>query len=392
MKISSTPQPGRSALAPYGFTRERGVGTRHSVMSGAPQLETMATTPVSGERQAQGPSVHESLQAMVKLRRNRMLVFGALTLSVAALLLAPTIAAEIIRANSSVVVWGSDEMMQTNAPAALTNVLAIASGFQWCMALKADGTVIGWGRNDGGEATGTPSKATPYFGSGVVTLDQAVLTNIVAIDGGGSFGLALRGDGTVVAWGNARVANAAKRFVSGELSDCQAIAAGRYHALVLEKNGTVFAWGSNGRGEVTGTPGIPPGDDASGYVSLNGHLLTDVRAIAAGSSASAALKADGTVVAWGNNERGQATVPTGLCNVVRVVTKGHHTLAIRLDGSAIGWGGDHWGQNDIPPILGPVTDITGGGLSFSCFASRRNGENLGKVQLSRPTEHPRESH
>src|SRR6266478_3281903 len=57
----------------------------------------------------------------------------------------------------------------------------------------------------------------------------------------------------------------------------------------------VQAWGWNFEGECN----LPAG-------------LANVIAVAAGSDCSVALKNDHTVVAWGNNDIGQATVPAGL--------------------------------------------------------------------------------
>ena len=61
-----------------------------------------------------------------------------------------------------------------------------------------------------------------------------------------------------------------------------AIAAGGDHTLALKNDGSVVAWGYNAFGEGT----IP-------IAARSG-----VRAIAAGSLCSVALKNDGTVVAW----------------------------------------------------------------------------------------------
>ena len=71
-----------------------------------------------------------------------------------------------------------------------------------------------------------------------------------------------------------------------------AIAAGWYHTVALKGDGTVVAWGYNGYGQCN----VPPG-------------LSGVTAIAAGGYHTAALKGDGIVVAWGDSHDGQCTVP-----------------------------------------------------------------------------------
>jgi hypothetical protein len=73
------------------------------------------------------------------------------------------------------------------------------------------------------------------------------LDNVVAIAGGGSYSLALKSDGTVAAWGNTNVFQANN---SVDLSNVVAIAGGGdYHSLTLKSDGTVAAFGYNFRGE-----------------------------------------------------------------------------------------------------------------------------------------------
>ena len=61
-------------------------------------------------------------------------------------------------------------------------------------------------------------------------------------------------------------------------------------------------------------------------------------AIAAGTWHSVALRANGTVVVWGDNSLGQTNVPAGLSNVTAVAAGGSHTLALKADGTVVAWG------------------------------------------------------
>jgi hypothetical protein len=94
-----------------------------------------------------------------------------------------------------------------------------------------------------------------------------------------------------------------------------AIASGLYHALALKTNGSVVAWGGNGYGQAT-----VPTAARSGVV-----------AIAAGGVESVALKSDGSVVTWGANNAGQRIVPSGLPPVVALLATGHSTYAFVRD-------------------------------------------------------------
>ena len=106
-----------------------------------------------------------------------------------------------LKADGSVVGWGDNEYGQTNTPASATNVVAIAAGSYHSLALKADGTVVGWGYNQSGQATGVPNNISPYTSTGFVAVAGQTLTNVVAIAAGYSHSLALKADGSVVGWG-----------------------------------------------------------------------------------------------------------------------------------------------------------------------------------------------
>ncbi len=68
-------------------------------------------------------------------------------------------------------------------------------------------------------------------------------------------------------------------------------------------------------------------------MTLSGQPLSNVAAIAAGECYSLALKADGTVVAWGHNDYGADNVPAGLTNVVAVVADYDRSFFLTATGS-----------------------------------------------------------
>jgi alpha-tubulin suppressor-like RCC1 family protein len=67
----------------------------------------------------------------------------------------------------------------------------------------------------------------------------------------------------------------------------------------------------------------------------------------------------GTVIAWGNNQFGQTTIPTGLSNVVAVSASGDFNLALRSDGIVTAWGGFNTPTN-IPVGASNVTAVASG--------------------------------
>ena len=90
--------------------------------------------------------------------------------------------------------------------------------------------------------------------------------------------------------------------------------------------GTIVGWGI--------TRIVPI--DGSGYV-----------AVAAGSDYSLALKRDGSILRWGNNQFGQATPPAG-SDYVAIATGSAHNLALKQDRSIVGWGYNEYGQATPP--------------------------------------------
>lgn len=66
--------------------------------------------------------------------------------------------------------------------------------------------------------------------------------------------------------------------------------------------------------------------------------LHDVVDIAAGQVHALALRADGSVVLWGNDSDGQTVAPGGLSGVVGVGAGARYSLAVSGDGTIWAWG------------------------------------------------------
>ncbi|MCD9026431.1 immunoglobulin-like domain-containing protein [Cohnella silvisoli] len=120
------------------------------------------------------------------------------------------------------------------------------------------------------------------------------------------------------------------------------IAAGAYHLLALKADGTVVTWGNSNR-----QTNVPVG-------------LSGVLSIAGGGNHSLALKADGTVVASGNNSTSQTIVPVGLSEVVSIAAGGFHSMALKTDGAVVAWGYNSDGQTTVPGGLSGVKSIAAG--------------------------------
>jgi alpha-tubulin suppressor-like RCC1 family protein len=280
-----------------------------------------------------------------------------------------------LKADGTVWAWGDDQFGQlgddavlANKPtpvqvAGLTGVSAIAAGFGHSLALKTDGTVLAWGEDNSGQlgdgTVGSPdNNPTPKQVPGV--------TGVVAIAAGASQSLALKGDGTLLAWGadsqgqlgdgmiSSPEFNPTPKAVPG-VSGVVAIATGTSHSLALKSDGTLLAWGADFDGQLgDGTLGVPASNPTP--TLLPG--VSGVIAIAAGAFHSLALKGDGTVLTWGDDtygELGDGTVKnpdrdpapkaaTGVNGIVAVAAGAYYSLALKGNGTVFAWGDDVFGQ------------------------------------------------
>lgn len=226
--------------------------------------------------------------------------------------------------------WGSnvsnqiDPTLITEAPTpALATVglefrfTDVAAGGAHSLALRDDGMVLSWGANGSGQL-GDGNFLAAQGEQGVRSSKGGFLKGVIAIAAGDQFSLALTSDGKVWAWGDngkgqlgdgANLVNpkSATAVKVANLDNVIAIAAGHAHALALRADGTVWAWGWNSAGQLgDGTQhdrNVPVGvkDPAGGVRAVVGRVI----ALAAGTEHSLALRDNGTVLAWGGNDEGR---------------------------------------------------------------------------------------
>ena len=225
-----------------------------------------------------------------------------------------------LKSDGSIVGWGYDNHGQASPPAG-TDFIAIAGGGLHSLGLKTDGSIVGWGYDGHGQAS-------PPAG-----------TDFVAISAGVGHSIGLKNDGSVVSWGldgNGQVSE-----TPGD-TDFVAIVAGMYFSLGLKTDGSIVGWGSDGSGQAT-----PPAG-------------TDFVAIAAGYAHSLGLKSDGSIVGWGWDLHGEASPPAGT-DFVAIAAGGRNSLGLRSDGSMVGWGDSLYGLDTPPAGTDFVAMAVGGG-------------------------------
>jgi uncharacterized repeat protein (TIGR02543 family) len=235
----------------------------------------------------------------------------------------------------------------------LCEIVAIAAGYNYTVALKHNGSVWVWGENSNGEL-GNATNA--YFSS--VPAQLTNLSNIAAIAAGDFHTVALTKDGTVWSWGNNNSGRLG--YDTGGSSDrtprqvstlnidgvgVKAIAAGGGHTAALKNDGTVWTWGSNYYGQL----GYNTGTVDYSITPNRVPNLSDIDSIALGNAHTAVLKKnDRTVWEWGYNSRDPVQVRLNsaevLKGVVSIVARDNRTIALLEDGSLRGWGANDYGQ------------------------------------------------
>lgn len=276
--------------------------------------------------------------------------------------------------NGTVTAWGSNSSGQCGVPPDLTNVTAIAAGSEFSVAVKNDGSVVAWGCRWEPQPMGRHRYTTS------VTCDESCpcrvpvnLTHVRTVSASNTHVLALKEDGTVVAWG---------RNYSGEcnvpvgLKNVTAISAGDTHSLALKEDGSVVAWGRyagripvgyrNCTGIAAGTRHSLLLRDDGTLDTFRGALETDpslplyhpslsnVTAISAGPYYYIALLGNGSVVSWSGQKNGLSqrlnTAGKNLTNVTAISAAGVYSLALKNDGTVVAWGDcGRDGSCEVPP-------------------------------------------
>ena len=354
------------------------------------------------------------------------LAFGALALiplsvTSAAFTTTPMIAAGsnhnlALRSDGTVWAWGNNSDGQlgdgTNTDSStpvrvmtapgldLNSVVAIAANGRSSLALKSDGTVWAWGNNWYGQlGDGTSGYTTGNRPAQVMASPGVPFSGVTAISAGGNHNLVLKGDGTVWAWGknyHGQLGNGTTTqsscpvqvmaSPSVPLNGVITIAAESSYLIgnsdfscALKNDGTVWAWGSNSDGQL--------GNGTSDYSSFSsspiqvlaspGVPLTGVTFIVAGGGHAMALKSDGAVWAWGQNNSGQlgnGTTTSSNWPVQTMISPGvelsgitaiSDNLVLKNDGTVFAWGAGPLGDGTDTGSNWPVQVMASPGVPLS---------------------------
>lgn len=305
------------------------------------------------------------------------------------------------RANATTFGIGDISRVKASSSTPLKSIASALGSLESITALTTSGALLAWGNGRVGDGLDT----TRLYPTAVKYSNGSALTGISSFALGRLFGVAVRkSDGSVWAWGNNTLCVlgidvnlcpglitqhalfAQPVFESSNLpltGVTQVAAAGNFHSLALKSDGTVWSWGYEQYGHLGNGTALNKNSLAKPVLTSTGARLTGVKAVVAGNAHSIAIKADGTVYAWGYNNLGQlgigtsgtsaqsrtavqvkASASTFLTGVVAAAAGESHTLFLKSDGSL--WGvGANWGHqighgstaNQLYPIR--VLDASG---------------------------------
>lgn len=253
---------------------------------------------------------------------------------------------------------GGSSDTPTAPPAQPTGFVAIAAGATHSVAIKADGSLWTWGCSTYGSAcdkTTATSQAPTRLDA---TSDQAY----TVVSSGEFHNLALKADGSLWAWGkneNGQLGSGANVDEALPIRVGQAlyqqVSAGGAHSAAIDRDGRLWTWGQNTYGQL--------GDGGVDTTDVPKHIMagTQFIAVAAGPYHTAAIDAGGNLWTWGGNAYGQLgdgtnlTQPTpqkidvwdvGLTSLkFRQVAVGTtNTAAITESGDLYVWGWNGYGQ------------------------------------------------
>ena len=238
-------------------------------------------------------------------------------------------------------------------------------------AIRGDGTLVCWGDNSGGQSTPPPG-------------------TFIRVSSGKIHSCGIKMDDTLVCWGD-NYSNMATpppgAFTQVDLGDI--------FSCGLHTDGTLACWGGNGMVAPAGTftqldaaffhacaiksdgTLLCWGTDGAPSVPMAG-TFTQVRT---GYKHGCGIKSDGTLACWGDNTNGQATPPEGIFTDLAVGSI--HNCGIRSSGDMVCWGDDYWSEVSSMPT-GVFTQVSAGGWhtcgilsngALTCWGRSDHGES-----------------
>jgi len=229
----------------------------------------------------------------------------------------------------------------------------ISVGYNYTMAIKSDGSLWAWGSNEYGQlGDGTTiNKSSPV----------KIMDNVIKVSAGHAHTMAIKTDGSLWAWGDnewGQLGTGAfttydydqydERIISSNnnktipfkiMDNVSQVYAKVDRTMAIKSDGSLWAWGENDKGQV--------GDGTTINKSSPVKIIDNVKSVVLSGSSSFAIKTDNSIWAWGFNGGGQlgdgTTInrinPVKITNNIKLVSIGQNfIMVIKTDNSLWAWG------------------------------------------------------
>jgi len=216
-----------------------------------------------------------------------------------------------IKTNGTLWAWGYNNLgsLGTNDIIARSSPTQIGTGTNWSKigsysgfsaAIKTDGTLWSWGQN----GFGNLGVGDSIYRSSPTQVGSA--TNWSKLTTGPSRGgfLAIRSNGTLWGSGNASTIGAPGTNTMsqiGALTNWSLVTGLRYASIAVKNDGTLWAWGYNDIGQLGRNGSINTNNSSPVQIGSN----TNWSNVFGGWENCFAIKTDGTLWSWGDNNNGQ---------------------------------------------------------------------------------------
>ena len=244
-----------------------------------------------------------------------------------------------------------------------TNWKQVATGNEFTAAIKTDGTLWTWGDNSFGQlginASGGRSTPVTTFAGG---------TNWKQVACGGRHSAAIKTDGTLWIWGfnssgqlgdNTTTDRSTPVTTFSGGTNWKQVSGGLYHIASIKTDGTLWTWGYNFPGQLGDNTTISRSTPVTTFAGG-----TNWKQVSCGYNHIAAIKTNGTLWTWGRNfPRTPVTTFSGGTNWKQVAGGSDYTAVIKTNGTLWTWGINAYGQlgdNTTISRSTPVTTFAGG--------------------------------
>jgi alpha-tubulin suppressor-like RCC1 family protein len=263
--------------------------------------------------------------------------------------------------------WGSSSVDLLPIDSGTTWVSA-STGQSHTVAIKNNGTMWSWGQNNLGQLGEGPlgsafNKYSP--------VQIGLLNTWSKVSAGTNHNMAIKTDGTLWGWGQATTGKLGDNTTTTKSSPVQIgtrtwtnVYSGENHTIAIRTDGTLWAWGSNNNGQLGDNTGVNKSSPVQ-IGTLNNWSSASTTKNDFSYANTAAIKTDGTLWIWGQNNYGNlgnntvtftyrsSPVQLGTETNWASVSVHTHVLALKTNGTIWSWGNNDGGQlgiGDIAPV------------------------------------------